>query len=119
MREEHREELRLNALISRVLVVGLLTAIALLVIGVVLSIARPDVPVPHATSAKSMWAQLAALDPGGFYELGLLVLLLTPFARVVALCIGFGRRGQWLFAGISLAVAIMLVGGAVLGLSLG
>jgi uncharacterized membrane protein len=119
VRREHREEARLNAVISRVLVVGLLTAMALLAIGVILTIARPDVPIPDSTSVRGMRAQLAALDPGGFYELGLMVLLLTPFARVVALGISFTRRREWLFAGISAVVAAMLMIGAVLGLSLG
>ncbi len=119
VREEHTDEMRLNSLISRVLVVGLLAAMALLVIGVVLTIARPHVPVPHSTSIRDIPAQLAALDPGGFYELGLLVLLATPFARVVALGIAFARRRKWLFAGISLIVAVMLVLGMALGLSLG
>lgn len=119
VRGEHREEMRLNSVISRVLVVGLLTAIALLLIGVVLTIARPEVAIPHATSIKDIPGQLAALEPGGFYQLGLLVLLATPFARVVALGIAYTQRRQWLFAGISFLVMAMLILGAVLGLSLG
>jgi uncharacterized membrane protein len=119
VREEHRQELRLNSAIARVLIVGLLIAIALLVIGVILTIARPHVPVPHHTSVKDIPGQLARLEPGGFYQLGLLVLLATPFARVVALGIAFTARRQWLFAGISFAVMLMLMLGAGLGLSLG
>ncbi len=119
VRDEHREEMRLNSVISRVLVVGLLAAIALLVVGVILTIARPGVPIPHSTSIKDIPAQLAALEPGGFYQLGLLVLLATPFARVVALGVAYTQRRQWLFAGISFVVMAMLILGAVLGLSLG
>ena len=119
VREQHREEMRLNSVISRVLVVGLLAAIALLVVGVILTIARPGVAVPHATSIKDIPAQLAALEPGGFYQLGLLVLLATPFARVVALGAAFATRRRWLFAAISFVVMTMLILGAVLGLSLG
>jgi uncharacterized membrane protein len=116
---EHREEMRLNSLISRVLIVGLLISMALLVVGVILTIARPHVPVPHQTSLRGIPAQLAGLDPGGFYELGLLVLLATPFARVVALGIAFAHRRQWLFAGISFTVMVLLMVGAVLGITLG
>jgi uncharacterized membrane protein len=119
VRDEHRDEMRLNSAISRVLIVGLLTALALLAVGVVLTIARPHVPIPHSTSIRSVPSQLAALAPGGFYELGLLVLIATPFARVVALLIAFARRRQWLFAGISFLVMVMLIVGAVLGFSLG
>lgn len=118
-RAEHREELRLSNTISRVLVVGLLMAMTLLVVGVILTLARPGIGVRHATALRDLPAQLAALEPGGFYELGLLVLLATPFARVVALGIAFARRRRWLFAAISLVVTAMLILGAVLGLSLG
>jgi uncharacterized membrane protein len=119
VRDEHREESRLNTAIARVLTAGLLTALALLAVGVILTIARPHVPIPRSTSIGSIPSQLAALDPGGFYELGLLVLIATPFARVVALLIAFARRRQWLFAGISFLVMTMLIVGAVLGFSLG
>jgi uncharacterized membrane protein len=119
VRKEQRQEMRLNTVISRVLVVGLLAAITLLVVGVILTIARPEVPIPHSTSIKDIPAQLAALEPGGFYQLGLLVLLATPFARVVALGVAYSQRRQWLFAGISFVVMAMLILGAVLGLSLG
>jgi uncharacterized membrane protein len=117
-REEHREELRLSSAISRVLIVGLLVAMTLLVVGVILTLARPGIGVRHATALRDLPAQLGALEPGGFYQLGLLVLLATPFARVVALGIAFARRRRWLFAGISLVVTAMLILGAVLGLSL-
>jgi uncharacterized membrane protein len=119
VREEHRAELRLNTVISRVLTVGLLAAVALLVVGAILTLTRPGVAVVHATSVGSLPSQLGALQPGGFLQLGLLVLLLTPFARVVALGIAFGRRRQWLFTMISGVVATLLIVGAVLGLSLG
>jgi uncharacterized membrane protein len=117
--EEHRAEMRLNSVISRVLVVGLLTAVTLLVMGVLLILARPGMTVVHKTSVRSIPGELGALQPGGFLQLGLFVLLLTPFARVVALGIAFGRRRQWLFTAISVVVAALLILGAALGLSLG
>ena len=119
VREQYREETRLNITISRVLVVGLLTAVALLVVGVIITIARPGVAVPHVTAVQDIPGELGRLQPGGFFELGLLVLLATPFARVLVLCIAFARRRWWLFAGISALVAALLVAGAVLGVSLG
>jgi uncharacterized membrane protein len=119
VRGEHREEMRLNTVISRVLIVGLLSAVTLLVIGAILTLARPDIAVPHITSVKGIPGALAGLQPGGFFELGLLVLLATPFARVLALGIAFARRRWWLFASISAVVAALLIVGAVLGLTLG
>ena len=119
VRDDHRAEMRLNSVISKVLVIGLLAAVALLVIGVILTLARPGVGPVHVTSIKDLPKQLAAGEPGGFFQLGLLVLLLTPFARVVALGIAFAGRRQWRFTGISVLVAALLIVGAVLGMSLG
>ena len=118
VREEHRAEMRLNSVISRVLIVGLLAAVVLLVVGAILTIVRPGAAVVHSTSVGTIPGELGALQPGGFLQLGLLVLLLTPFARVVALGIAFGRRRQWPFTAISVVVAALLILGAALGLSL-
>lgn len=118
-RDDHREEMRLNTTISRVLVVGLVTAVALLVVGAVLTLVRPDAVPIRATSLGGMADQLAAGEASGFLQLGLVVLLLTPFARVLALGVAFAGRRQWLFVGISAIVAGFLVVGAVLGMTLG
>jgi uncharacterized membrane protein len=119
VRRQHQEERRLNSLISRVLVVGLLASMALLAVGVILNLIRPNVPVPHSTTLGNIPAEIAALEPAGFYALGLLVLLATPFARVVALGVAFARMREWLFAGISLIVTIVLILAASLGLTVG
>ncbi len=119
VRADHREEMRLNSAISKVLVIGLLAAVSLLVIGVILTLARPGVAAVHITSITDIPKELAAGEPGGFLQLGLLVLLLTPFARVVALGIAFAGRRQWLFTGISVFVASLLIVGTALGMSLG
>jgi uncharacterized membrane protein len=113
------EEMRLNTVISRVLIVGLLAAVALLVVGAVLTVARSGAPVLRATSVGDIPRELAAGEPGGFFQLGLIVLLLTPFARVVALGVAFGHQRRWLFLAISVVVAALLILGTVLGLSLG
>ena len=90
-------------------------AVLLLLVGVVLTVARPGVPL-WAGSITEMPRALAALEPGGFFDLGLLVLLATPAARVVALLIAFARRRLWVFSGVSLVVLIVLVLSAFLGL---
>jgi uncharacterized membrane protein len=59
---------------------------------------------------------VGALEPGGFFDLGLLLLLATPAARVVALFVGFARRRSWLFAGCSAVVLVALALSAFLGL---
>jgi uncharacterized membrane protein len=101
----------------RRLAVGLCLAVALMLVGVVLTVARPDTEVPGGASFGDMLGDLAAFEPAGFLTLGLLVLLLTPVARVVALLIVFVRRSAWLFAGLALLVLGVIAVGAYLGLT--
>jgi uncharacterized membrane protein len=119
VRDDHREEMRLNKVISKVLVVGLLTAVFLLVVGAVLAVAHPGSASVQMSAIKDIPGQLVNGEPAGFLQLGLLVLLLTPFARVLALAVVFAGRRQWLFTGISLLVAVLLSVGVALGMSLG
>jgi uncharacterized membrane protein len=109
----------LNVVISRVLRVGMVLAIVILILGVILAAAGSGSPVPRRTSFADIPGALWHLEAGGFFSLGLVVLLLTPVARVIALLLAFARDRRWLFAGFSLFVLVMLVASAVLGLSLG
>ena len=115
--EHHRHETRLNITISRVLVAGLIAAISLLLVGFVVTLVRQGTAVPHKTSIQDIPRSLWALEPGGFFELGLLVLLATPAARVVALFLAYLHRREWLFSGISFFVFAVLVLSAYLGLA--
>ncbi|MBI3787893.1 MAG: DUF1634 domain-containing protein, partial [Ignavibacteriales bacterium] len=47
---------------------------------------------------------------------GLVVLMLTPFVRVLAAAIAFGTEKDWKFVGVSLVVLCMLVGELVFSL---
>jgi uncharacterized membrane protein len=108
-------DLRLASRLSRLLLVGLSLAIALFVTGAVLAVVRPEVPVA-ASSIGRLIEALAAAEPNGFFDLGLLVLLATPAARVVALLVVFARRRLWLFSGLSLVALVVLALSAFLGL---
>ncbi len=112
----NRSETRLNATVSRVLVAGLAVAIALLLVGVILTVARPGLTPVHRTAILDMPRALGALEPGGFFDLGLLLLLATPAARVVALSVGFARRRSWLFTGFGVVVLAALALSAFFGL---
>lgn len=56
-------------------------------------------------------------DARGLIEAGLLVLLLTPLARLVAGALQSARRGDWRFVAIGVIVACLLVAGILLGTS--
>ena len=111
-----RNEARLNLAISRVLVGGLVLAVGLLLVGISLILAGRDAPSGGAASIGDMPRAVAALDPGGFFSLGLLVLLLTPICRVIALAVAFAHRRAWLFCSLSVFVLAVLGLSAYLGL---
>jgi uncharacterized membrane protein len=47
-------------------------------------------------------------DAGGLVQLGLLVLIATPIARVVFSVLGFVRQRDWLYVGVTLTVLGLL-----------
>jgi uncharacterized membrane protein len=107
----------MNRVISRILSTGLLVTVALLLAGVLVALIRPDAPLMRETSLTDLPRALRALEPGGFFLLGLLVLVATPVARVIALGIGCARRREWLFVGFSGCVTAVLVLSLIWGLS--
>jgi uncharacterized membrane protein len=115
MRAPSDSDPRLASRLSRVLLAGLSLAVLLFLVGVVLTVAKPGVPL-SASSITEMPGALAAFEPGGFFDLGLLVLLATPAARVIALLVAFARRRLWVFSGVSLVVLMVLALSAFLGL---
>ena len=54
-------------------------------------------------------------SPSGYASLGLLLLVMTPMARLVVTAVGFGRARDWKYAGISVAVLMVILLGIVLG----
>ncbi len=97
---------------------GLLVSVGLLVVGVVITIARPELIAPRQTSVGDIPRNIAALRPGGFFDLGLLVLLVTPALRVLALLVSFAKRRMWLFSTFCLVVLVALGLSAYFGLHL-
>jgi uncharacterized membrane protein len=99
--------------IGRMLVALTYVAVALLAVGVLLMVANgisplsggPPLDVGHIAD------DVAALLPQGFLWLGLIVVIATPIARVVAAGIGYARAGDRLMV----VVAVLIV--AVIALS--
>jgi uncharacterized membrane protein len=96
--------------------VGLLVAIFLLIVGIGLAAAGRGIPLPARISLAAMPGALSRFEAEGFFSLGLLILLATPAARVVALAVVFSRQRQWVFLGCSLLVLAVLILSGVLGL---
>lgn len=61
------------------------------------------------------WRGIYRFDARGLIEGGLVVLLLTPLARLVAGAVQSARRGDWRFVAIGAVVACLLIAGILLG----
>lgn len=107
---------RLDRMVSRVLAVGLVLAVALMVTGAVLALVGQGPSPPSELSVSDLPRALAAVEPEGFLTLGLLVLLATPIARVLALVVGFARAKSRIFCYMSAIVLVVLALSAYLGL---
>jgi uncharacterized membrane protein len=82
--------------IARLLTVGTYASVALLVFGVVLMLANgigPRSGGPVFDSAR-LGPDLMAFRPAGFIWLGLIAVVATPAARVLASLVGYARRGE-------------------------
>ncbi|HLO36117.1 MAG TPA: DUF1634 domain-containing protein [Candidatus Deferrimicrobium sp.] len=108
---------RFNAMVSTVLLVGVLASAALIAIGLAGALAvgwdgsMRGVPATDAASTdfSAMLDGLIALRPIAFAQAGLLVLLATPVMRVVASIVGFGLEGDRLFTVITITVLAILL----------
>ena len=77
---------RLERVLGHVLFIGVTTSIALLAIGLALTLGQPS-------------------DLGAtLLHAGLIALMATPVMRVLVGCVEYAREGDWLFAAASLAV---------------
>lgn len=104
-----------NAMMTRALTAGVAASLGAMAAGYALALVRGG-PLPAvATPVPELAAGLRALDPGALMSLGLLLLLVTPAARVAALTWQFARRREWLFAAVSLTVLGILAASVALG----
>jgi uncharacterized membrane protein len=90
--------------------IGLLISAALLILGGVLMLtahgsSHPQGPPP---GLRSLLSQAGKGEGAAILNLGLLVLMLTPVARVVVLAAGWLSDRQWRFGLIALCVLTLL-----------
>lgn len=93
---------RLERQIGRLLRFGAFAATAVLAAGLVGHIAFP-----------------ASAAPDPILRAGLILLMATPVARVVASVIDYVHQRDWLFAALTAAVLVVLLGSLVYGISSG
>lgn len=104
--------------IARLLRVGTYSAIGLIAVGVVLMLATGRSPLDLAPTLTPdrLLDDLVHLQPAGFLWLGIIVLLLTPAARVAVGSVGYARAGDRPMAVIAALVLVVIATGVVLGI---
>jgi uncharacterized membrane protein len=89
---------RLEHVVGVVLRIGALVSTAILALGLAVALARPS----------------SAAGPA-VIRAGLLVLLATPVARVIASVLDYARDRDWLFAALTFIVLVIVLGSLIVG----
>ncbi len=107
----------LEAAIGRLLGLATLAAVVLLAIGGILLLAAGVSPLDPAPGLDlgRLVPDVAALQPAGPLWLGLLVVLATPAARVVAALVGYMARGEEGMAAVAALILLVIAAGVVAG----
>src|SRR4051812_35286213 len=108
------DEKQLDILLSNVLRVGLSAAALLSMVGCVMffsdftggdpTLQKFQAQPQALRSIPGIWNLALQGDPDGLMQLAVLILLATPFLRVIFACYGFICRREWKFVMISIIV---------------
>ena len=104
-----------DRMVRDTLIAGVTLGMALLGVGLVLTLAGRG-GLAH-TSLRAVPAFRAAAHgrAEGFYSLGLLVLILTPFVRVIGSIVAFTVLREWRFVAVTTAVLLVMIASIVIG----
>ena len=109
-------ESRSRRWVQRTLAVGLVASAVLLIAGTVLVFARHEAAQTSAAFKLVATVSRAAHGDGtAVMTIGLLILMLTPVARVIVLGVDWLLAGERLFAGVAATVLVLLAISVVLG----
>jgi uncharacterized membrane protein len=116
-----QRDYQMDRIISVVLRGGVLLSAGLLILGALLYFARvlwggaPADPLSFPHSLGDVFSGLGHGDPLAILTLGLIVLLLTPVARVIISIFAFAREHDWLYVAITTLVLLILLVSFLLG----
>jgi uncharacterized membrane protein len=112
-------DLSLEIVIGKLLRTGVLLSAGVVLLGGVFYLyqhGHSQVEFHHFTAAtegtttvSGILRSAGRLESEGFIQLGLLILIATPVARVALAVCGFAVERDWLYVGVSLTVLIVLV----------
>jgi uncharacterized membrane protein len=109
-----RTSARDRGTVTVLLRVGLAVGLALMATGLILALIEGRL-MAHSVTLGQIPDLLAHGRPSAFMAAGVLVLLATPIARVMALMVLFARQDDRRFAVVATVVALLLALGTLLG----
>jgi len=101
--------------IRAILLVGIAVSVALMAVGLVLGAARGAMLPRAMVTLSALPAALARLDPAAYVSLGLIVLVATPFVRVVGSLVAFVVERDRAYVLITATVLVVMCLGVLLG----
>lgn len=123
--ELQRQEARFEQLLGNLLRIGVLVSAAVVLVGGVFFLLhhagdKADHKKFHGEPAElrtlaGIFADALHPDGRGLIQLGLVLLIATPVARVVFSVFGFLRERDWIYVGLTLFVLIVLLGSLFFG----
>ena len=115
-RTEDRETRHLYRHIATILRAGFVCALVLMALGLAVALARGQTIDSDVISLGDMPSALRDGDAQAILDLGLLVLLATPVAVVIAALATFLRQRDWRFVGVCVALVAILASSVGLAL---
>ena len=99
----------INRLIYHVLRGGVLVSVSFILFGFILrGLGGPDVP-DFSIPTRSLVPALIHFTPAGFLNLGVLLMIFTPMARVVLSLVSFGEEGDRTYTALTGIVFVNLL----------
>jgi uncharacterized membrane protein len=117
-----RGDASVQAVSGWILRLGVIASVVVIISGGILSFSRHHVPMERMTRARfefspdEIWRGLCDLRGQAVIELGILLLLATPIARVAASAVIFLlAERDWVYTVITAIVLVMTLAGLMLG----
>jgi uncharacterized membrane protein len=105
----------IDTVVHHTLVAGVAVGLALLLAGLALTLAgRGGLAVASLKAPAALRAAIH-LRAAGFYSLGLLALILTPFIRVLGSIVAFAAARDWRFVAVTSAVLVVMLVSIAIG----
>ena len=105
----------IDTVVHHTLVAGVVTGLALLLVGLALTVAGRGGLAVASLKAPAAVRAAVHLRAAGFYSLGLLALILTPFVRVLGSIVAFAAAREWRFVAVTSAVLLVMLVSIAIG----